>query len=354
MRVHAVRCWAIALVVGALVAITSCGEDDAEPGPEDVDKLVTYGGREDRKDLPPRPRDIPRNEILESTFTPSASPQTLRRFEKLLERPEWSPADPPRNPQRMLEAVHEKTGLTFVLIPAGSFQMGSPEDEEERLPTEGPVHTVNVPAFMLCKTECTQRAWEKGGGKNASHFKGTDRPMESVHWTECLDWCAQNGLRLPSEAEWEYACRAGTRTRFSFGDDDADLAQYGWYFINSGKQVLPADTEWDPDKVFGEWGCKLHPVGRKLPNPWGLFDMHGNAREMCEGIERRTYGNAPTDGSAWTEPEEPQRYTMYRGGCCESEWKECRSASRETLMPLSCAFRPAADLPPLKKPDDGR
>jgi len=257
---------------------------------------------------------------------------TLAAFSKLLATPEWSAADPVRNAQGMLESIHEKTGLIFVLIPAGGFLMGSPEDEKGRGEDEGPVHAVRVSAFLMCRTECTQGVWLKGEWDiEITYSVFEDHPTDSVGWAESRDWCARNGLRLPSEAEWELACRAGTQTRFSFGDSDADLGRHAWYGKNA-------------DKNAEGWG---HPVGKKLPNPWGLYDVHGNVDEWCEDFYG-PYAEAPMDGSARTTPG-MRPFRILRGGNRTEPAYSCRSAVRDRLDPdmggQLNGFRPAADLP---------
>lgn len=301
------------LLAVAILAIRQ-DDDDVERGP---DLGEGYGYRED----------------------------TLARFRLLLEDEGWTLTDPPRNLQGMLEAVHGKTGLTFVLVPAGSFEMGSPEDEDKRwdYKSEEPVHTVTVPAFLLCKTECTQRSWEKGGGTNESEFlRGADLPVEMVTWAECHDWCERNGLRLPSESEWEYACRAGSTLRWCFGDEESELVEYAWYYLNSGDEEYALGTKWYRKNVMMYWNCRTHSVMEKLPNPWGIFDMHGNVWEMCEDTWHNSYEGAPTDGSAWTTEGTPQRVT--RGGGYYRTAALCRSAGRyKSYRAAILGFRPAAD-----------
>jgi formylglycine-generating enzyme required for sulfatase activity len=165
----------------------------------------------------------------------------------------------------------EILGIPFALIPAGTFRMGSPDGEYGRYADEGPVHQVQITRpFYLGVTPVTQEQHERVMGSNPSHFKGKNLPVETVSWDDCQAFCAKMAeltgeqIRLPSEAQWEYACRAGTRTRFSFGDDEEDLDDYAWHYGNSKS-------------------C-AHPVGQKLPNPWGLYDMHGNVWEWCEDV----------------------------------------------------------------------
>ena len=202
--------------------------------------------------------------------------------------------------------------------------MGSPEGEEGRYVDEGPVHEVEVPAFLLSKTECTQTAWKKGEGEDRATVFDAHRPVGMVTWMECHDWCAKNDLRLPGEAEWEYACRAGTRTRFSFGDSGSELDRYAWFLSNSGKQV--------------------HEVAGKPPNPWGLHDMHGNAWEWCADLFGPYPGATPEESSGAT-----FEYRVIRSGCRASIVEHTRSAARHCDVPEASmqeiGFRPAADLP---------
>jgi formylglycine-generating enzyme required for sulfatase activity len=235
---------------------------------------------------------------------------TLARFRKLVEGDGWR--DVAWNAQGTLEAVHEKTGLAFVLIPAGEFMMGSLALEDWRF-YGGKQHSETVHAFLLSWAECTQEAWVRGGSTNPSHFRGGALPVEQVSWDDCQAWCRKNGLRLPSESEWVYACRAGTTTRYWSGDDESDLARVGWYIENSGGRT--------------------HVVGEKgAPNPWGLHDVHGNVSEWCEDLHMSGLG-----------------YRVWRGGSRINEASWCRTAFHDGDSPdcrgRSVGFRPAADLP---------
>ena len=175
----------------------------------------------------------------------------------------------------------------MVLIPAGSFKMGNNDGDRD----EKPVHRVNIDyEFYMGKTEVTQSQWRAVMGKNPSHFKGDNRPVEEVSWYDIqgflrklnkkLGLSGKYAYRLPSEAEWEYAARAGTTTKYSFGDSKNQLGNYAWYRGNSGRRT--------------------HEVGQKRPNPFGLYDMHGNVWEWVADCYNNSYDNAPHDGRANT------------------------------------------------------
>jgi len=202
--------------------------------------------------------------------------------------------------------------MEFVPIAAGAFEMGSPPDEEGRFKGEA-VHHVNIEkAFHMGKYEVTQKQWREIMGDNPSHFKGDDLPVEKVSWDDVQEFIKKlnekentNKYRLPSEAEWEYACRAGTTTRYSFGDSESKLGDYAWYRDNSDK--------------------KTHPVGQKKPNSWGLYDMHGNVLEWVRDSWHDSYDGAPADGSAW---EGDGAYRVIRGGSVDLDARSCLSARR--------------------------
>jgi formylglycine-generating enzyme required for sulfatase activity len=172
-------------------------------------------------------------------------------------------------------------GVKFTFIPAGEFWMGSDEYDAEQ-----PIHKVTIKnPFYLGTYPVTQREWKAVMGDYPSYFKGDDLPVKKVSWDDVQEFIRElnekegtNKYRLPSEAEWEYACRAGTTTRFSFGDSDSKLGDYAWYDDNSGG--------------------KTHPVGQKKPNPGGLYDMHGNVWECVQDTHHGDYNGAPADGRA--------------------------------------------------------
>jgi len=222
---------------------------------------------------------------------------------------------------------HRATGLEFVLVPGASVTMGTPEGAPGRYGNEGPEHRVKIKPFLLCRTECTQEAWDKIGGNDIRQWKGADLPIERVSWDDCTIWCRKAGLRLPTEAEWEYACRAGTSTAFYAGNGEADLDAIGWYRKNADGRT--------------------HPVGKKKSNAFGLVDMSGNVWEWCEDTWHENYVGAPRDGTAWIGEDAAKR--VVRGACWESQAQYCRSftrtAFRQGLRDSSTGFRPACSLP---------
>ncbi|AKB23789.1 serine/threonine kinase [Methanosarcina sp. MTP4] len=220
------------------------------------------------------------------------------------------------------------TGMEFILIPAGEFEMGSLLDEKDRYDYEIPAHNVQFKnPFYMGKYPVTQKQWVAVMGDNPSSFKGDDRPVESVSWKDVQEFIKKLNEKedtdkylLPSEAEWEYACRAGTTTKYSFGDDESKLGDYAWY---SGYSTF---EEWkeNRDKILKEG--KTHLVGQKKPNPWGLYDMHGNVWEWVQDRYHSDYNGAPSDGSAWEDGNSSNR--VIRGGSWGDLARYCRSASR--------------------------
>ncbi len=220
-------------------------------------------------------------------------------------------------------------GMDFVWIPAGEFDMGSNANESDMYdgekpvggrvyyPEAKPVHRVKISlAFYMGKYEVTQKQWNVVMRKNPSYFKGDNLPVEEVSWKDVQEFItklnqreATYKYRLPTEAEWEYAARAGTTTSFSFGDDESKIGDYAWFDANSGGTT--------------------HEVGQKKPNPWGLYDMHGNVWEWIEDIYYDSYDGAPTDGSAWErEGWEGEYHHVIRGGCIESSLEGMHEAHR--------------------------
>ncbi len=223
-------------------------------------------------------------------------------------------------PKNLSLDIGDGVKMELVLIPAGEFLMGSPNTEAQRGSDEGPQHRVWISApFYMGKYEVTQAQWRAVMRKNPSTFKGEDNlPVESVSWEDSRKFCrflsAKVGqtIRLPTEAEWEYACRAGSATKFHFGDSYSELDGYAWHAGNSGK--------------------KTHPVGQKKPNAFGLHDLHGNVWEWCEDVWHDNYQGAPTDGSAWTKGGNSAR-RIVRGGSWEYGPADCRAAYRNGSSP---------------------
>jgi len=217
----------------------------------------------------------------------------------------------------------------MVVIPAGNFVMGSEKNAAER-----PMHPVYIRSFLIGKTEITQEQWQAVMGNSPSFNKGKSLPVEQITWLEIQQFVTklrqQTGkkYRLPSEAEWEYAARAGSTTEWSFGNNESNLGDYAWYGDNSGGRTKP--------------------VGQKLPNGFGLYDMHGNVFELVEDCPAKDYSGAPVDGSAWTAPCNIYDAHVYRGGSSSSDAPLLRSAFRSSLYSkgrnVIIGFRLARDL----------
>jgi len=235
-----------------------------------------------------------------------------------------------------VEKLSEDLGLDMILIPGGTFLMGSPEDEPERDDSEGPRHEVTVPTFFMGRYPVTQGQWQVVArfplvkqelDPDPFDFKGEKHPVENVTWYDAMEFCTkltvQTGreYRLPTESEWEYACRAGTTTPFYFGQTlTTDIANYdGNYTYNDGPK--------------GNCREETTPVDRfGIANAFGLCDMHGNVFEWCQDHWHSSYEGAPTDGSAWfTDNEKSQR--IIRGGSWVDPPRRCRSAYRLCLSP---------------------
>ena len=224
--------------------------------------------------------------------------------------------------------------LKLVAIPSGEFMMGSPEAEAGRYDNEGPQHGVKVSPFFMGQTPVTQAQWravatlpkqEHDLAPDPARFKGDDRPVERVSWHDAVEFCARlsehtgRTYRLPTEAEWEYACRADTTTPFNVGETlTTELANYnGSVFLNEPKGQSRAETT---------------PVGQFAPNAFGLYDLHGNVWEWCLDHWHDNYDGAPTDGSAWLIENEGSK-RVRRGGSWYYFPRNCRSACRNDTDP---------------------
>ncbi len=213
--------------------------------------------------------------------------------------------------------------LEMVQIPGGTFIMGSPATEAKRSNDESPQHQVTVPAFFMGRYQVTQAQYQAIVGNNPSDFQGANRPVERVNWDEVVEFCKRlsknsgRNYRLPSEAEWEYACRALTSTPFYCGETiTSDL-------VNYNGTVTPYASA--PKGVYRE---ETTEVGKFFPpNAFGLYDMHGNVWEWCQDYWHDNYQNAPTDGSAWLTGGDNTR-RLLRGGSWNDVPELCRSAAR--------------------------
>jgi formylglycine-generating enzyme required for sulfatase activity len=223
--------------------------------------------------------------------------------------------------------------LEMVHIPGGTFIMGSPENEEGYYESQSPQHQVTVPSFFMGKYLVTQKQWRLVAAlpkvkidleSDPSNFKGDNLPVECVSWNDAQEFCARlsqktnKAYRLPSEAEWEYACRGGTTTPFYFGETiSTELANYhGNYTYGGGAK--------------GEYREKTTVVGKFPANPCGLYDMCGNVWEWCQDEWHGNYINAPTDGSAWSNGS--NNYMSLRGGSWINNPQYCRSAYRDYVI----------------------
>ena len=209
--------------------------------------------------------------------------------------------------------------LEMVEIPAGTFYMGSPENEAGRWEGESPQHQVNVPSFFIGKYPLTQAQYQAIIGNNPARFTGNNRPVEQVSWNNAVAFCQKlsqktgKNYKLPSEAQWEYACRAGTTTPFYFGESiTPDLVNY------DGEYAYAAEPK-------GKYRRQTTEVGTFPPNAFGLYDMHGNVWEWCEDDWQENYINAPVNGSALISRSD---YKPLRGGSWLNDPGDCRSASR--------------------------
>ncbi|MEH2252780.1 SUMF1/EgtB/PvdO family nonheme iron enzyme [Nostoc sp.] len=229
--------------------------------------------------------------------------------------------------------------LKMVQIPEGTLMMGSPKGEAGRHEDESPQHEVKVTGFFMGKYEITQAQYQAIMGNNPSTFKGEKLPVEQVSWDDAVDFCQKlsnkigKTYRLPSEAEWEYACRAGTTTPFYFGETiTTDLVNY------NGNHPYSSAPK-------GENRQQTTNVGKFSPNSFGLYDMHGNVWEWCQDVHNENYQGAPKDGSAWLTGKDND-INLLRGGSWVSYAVGCRSANRgwdaRANRSLSVGFRVVA------------
>ena len=262
--------------------------------------------------LPREPVGEPKSQPRPAVETsPLARPQ--QRVERVIQPSTQSKT--PTTPESRQEALGEGVVLELVRVPEGRFQMGSPAGQGSD--RERPQHEVTIPAFWMGKSPVTQAQWRAVSAlpkvsqdlhADPSQFKGDDRPVEKVSWDDAVEFCQRLSLhsgreyRLPSEAEWEYACRAGTSTPFYFGD-----------------QLTPKQAQFNSGQTAS--------VGSFPANSFGLHDMHGNVWEWCLDHWHKNYEGAPTDGSAWNKGDEASLRPL-RGGSWFDNPDDCRSAIR--------------------------
>jgi len=220
--------------------------------------------------------------------------------------------------------VTTKGGVEMALLPGGWFEMGTQENEEK----DEPRHKVYVSSFCMDRYEVTQEEYEKLMGKNPSQWKGRKNPVEQIRWAEAAAYCnarsrldglqpaydpkswecsfEAGGYRLPTEAEWEYACRAGTQTAYFFGEGAGELKRYAWFKDNAGRGPREAGT--------------------RPPNPWGLHDLCGNVWEWCNDFYQEGYYQESPE----KDPRGPKsgKTRVLRGGCWNSRAEQCRSSYR--------------------------
>jgi formylglycine-generating enzyme required for sulfatase activity len=229
------------------------------------------------------------------------------------------------------EELGDGVKLMLMLIPAGEFLMGAPEDEPQSGDSARPQHRVSVPQFLMGRYPVTQAQWRMVAGypqeaqelnPDPSSFKGDHRPVEYVSWDDAQEFCNRLSTKtgktycLPSEAQWEYACRAGTTTPFHYGEIiTSELANY------NGTRIYNGSPE-------GEYRESTSDVGLFPANDWGLHDMHGNVWEWCEDDWHDNYESAPEDGRAWIESDRKTSNRLLRGCSWWDNPGNCRSARR--------------------------
>jgi formylglycine-generating enzyme required for sulfatase activity len=254
----------------------------------------------------------------------------------ILRRTQWVVKKSRAQARRFVEPLTDGLTLEMVAISGGQFLMGSPEREPERLPREGPQHTVTVPDFFMGRYPVTQAQWhfvaslpqvKRELRENSSYFKGELLPVEDVSWDEAVEFCdrlsahTDRTYRLPTEAEWEYACRAGTTTPFHFGKTiTTDVANYNGNYTYA-------------DCPKGKNRGKTTSVNEfNIANAFGLSDMHGNVWEWCQDHWHENYEGAPTDGSAWLTDSAAARRIL-RGGSWFNYPRDCRTRARYSFAP---------------------
>ncbi|MEG4532094.1 SUMF1/EgtB/PvdO family nonheme iron enzyme [Microcoleus sp. D2_18a_D3] len=308
----------------------SPSSDNKPPSPESSPKKLSPNTTAKNSSPQPSPEPLaplapapqPSPEPLAPSLVP-APPPSLKtfNFETVTVNSTGQIANRRQGQARVfIENMGNGITLEMVAIAGGSFVMGSPNTEEGRYDSEGSQRTVNISPFFMGKYEVTQEQYQAVMGYNPSAYKGAKLPVEKVSWNDAVEFCKRlsqktgKTYRLPSEAEWEYACRAGTTTPFYFGDTiTPDLVNYDGHnpYGSAPKGIYRQQTT---------------DVGSFPPNSFGLYDMHGNVWEWCSDKWHGNYSGAPTDGSSWETGTDNNR--VLRGGSWNGNALYCRSARR--------------------------
>ncbi len=290
------------LVFGAVFCLLLFGSWTLIGGTEEG--VGVAGDAGDAGDTSPDYEALPDASLEPSPISSDSSPEKAQNS-----------LDSPLNPP---ESFTNSLGMEFVLVPAGEFLMGSPETEAGRQADENPLHTVRLnKPFYLGKYEVTRAQWYEvmgSAGEVEDPLPGdSELPVAEVSWGDVQEFVKNlnemegtDKYRLPSEAEWEYACRAGSSTKYYFGDAEREMVKYAWF----GKSQ----------------GSAPHPVGQKAPNAWDLYDMHGNVWEWVRDSWHNDYNAAPSDGKAWESGDLSHR--VARGGSVTGSAESCRAANR--------------------------
>lgn len=298
--------------------VEACLDDAAETSPKPFLELL--------ESPPGKDKELWARQLVALRIVERLDPDTMHNLKEQLKK-HPSPNIRAWMKERARQAgqdvfISEPGGYELVRIPGGVFLMGSPEQEAGRYGWEGPLHEVQVPNFYLGRYPVTNEEYGRFLKENPKvkepaywadrKFNQPRQPVVGVSWEDARRYAEWAGLRLSGEAEWEYACRAGSKTRYYSGDTEEDLDRVGWYGKNSGGQ--------------------LHTVGEKEPNVFGLYDMHGSVWEWMEDDWHGNYKGAPKDGRAWVNKRRGSDRVM-RGGGWDNGAQYCRSASRGSLTP---------------------